>query len=530
MQYQTTRDQNLKLSFSEMVRATKPQEGFFVPDQIPVLSNQFLAELSKLDFISRAKKILAVFAPDLPDDLLQAICEDAWPKENFNEEIFYESKVLNPYLENPAFLFLTNGKTGSYLDFAQALVLSCIKHLARPDETWYLIANETTEHLKALAALNFETEQFKPIFVLDKKAAANYTLKEIQYVWNVNHYDAEPGQIQEQEAAEQKKFEKQAFPEEFIEDNKLSIFSVKGRVEDYEKFAEDFFSATDQIAALREQNKHIIHLGSQNFVYYIALMILLLSAYVDFLKDHILDQEEEFVLAFPNHNLDFLYTGILLKELGLPIASLAVACNQNKSFVDFLESGILDVKRKYFRTGTPGLDRIYYSTFERFIFEIVNRDVERSQKVMQDCANGSSENIENILKDLRYFIFANAVNHKTLKTTIDEWYLRTDYLFDPYTALTLENLTKIKKIDLKKHKVIIPVLEHPLLSSRICAEAILDDKQMKKKNFTQILDMVAEESGMHIPSAAKSGLARPTLIFVNNENAIEQIFTALLED
>ncbi len=548
MQYQTTRSSSIKLNFREMFRSVRPREGYYVPDHMPILSEQFMSELRDLSFVDRAKKIFAVFAPDLSEVLIQSIIEEAWPADHFQNETIYESKILNPYVENPSFVFMTNGKTGSYVDFAQALLLSCLKHLAEDGEEWYLVVNESVHHLKALAALDFDTHQYKPLFIIDKKSATNYALKEIQYVWNKNRFVDESSELSfddlmdeesnnqneiNEEAAIDKqsnKIQNKEFPEEFVNANQLSIFSVKSRVEEYDQLAEMIFSNEEKINLLLKQNKHVIHMGSQHFVYYIAYIILLISAYIDLLNQEILQENQDFILAFPNNNLDFLYVSILLKELGLPISSLSIANNQNKAFVDFLNTGKMDVKRKFFKTSTPLLDQIYYSNMERFIFEIMNRDVERSSSVMEDLANGESAKIDNILQDLRKFIDANVIQNKVIPETVSDWYLRTDYLFDAYTALTLDNLKKSRRINLNQNSVVIPVLEHPLLSSQVSADALFNKKELKKKNFSQILELVAEESGLNIPIAALSGYERPNLVFVDFEEAMEKVFTTILED
>ena len=134
MQYQTTRNQKQLYSFTEMMRINVPIEGgYFVPETMPLLSDEFLNSLIPLNFLERAKKIFGLFAVDLNENQISDICETAW-RQDFENGVLPESKTLNPYLENPLFVFMDNGKTGSYLDFINSFLLSIIQQLSKDDE------------------------------------------------------------------------------------------------------------------------------------------------------------------------------------------------------------------------------------------------------------------------------------------------------------------------------------------------------------------------------------------------------------
>lgn len=544
MQYQTTRSSKKLYSFEEMIRTNIPvSDGYFVPEKMPVLSDTFINELRPLNFLERAKKIFSVFAPDLDESLISDIIESAW-RDDFELEKLPESKLLNPYLENPAFIFMCNGKTGSYLDFVHSFLLSIIKYLSKKDEKWLLITNEKNTDIKAMLGLDFDPEQFTPVIIVNSRNTKNFTLREMQYIWNEKHFsynDQEVNKEQEEilssdENPDTTNLEDLSnnkildFSDDFVEANKLDVFRVKADIREFERITETLFQNQELRAKLQDKNIHLFHMGSLNFAYYIALVMLLISAYLDLIEAEVLENDENFIFAFPNNNLDFLYAGILLIELGLPISKFSLTTNRNKSIVEFLDKGTLKENRKFFNTNTEGLDQIYFPNLEYFIFEIVNRDVDKTKQALEDLSSNQNETLINILEDFRNVIQTDSISNKKIKKQISDWYLRTDYLFDPYTALVFEHLTKTGKIESSQEKIIIPVIEHPLLSSQLMAEAIFSKKQTKRKHFNQIMAMVSEESGLTAPVSALSTTASPEVIYLEIKDLISKLEEVFLNE
>lgn len=571
MKYQTTRDQNISLNFRQMFRESLPLGGgLFVPDHVPVLSTEFLDELAGLDFIGRAEKILALFAPDLSSEEVSRICRQAWPEAIDLDpgEDFIRSQSLNSYLPNPAFCFLTNGRTGSYLDFTQAFLLSCARNLTEEEEFCYLLAGESIASLRALAALGPEDAKLEPLFVIDRKLADNYSMREVQLLWNqalaggplhfehiqeeasatgekddlLEEWAGEPAEAtpsllnaeyrlspESGEIQEGVRIKLPEFTEDFCQNNRLKVYSLKGRPRDLSVFAESFLSDPDLRSDLAQAGKYICHMGSLNFAYYIALLIVLISAYLDLQAKEWLNKDQEFVLAFPNNNLDFLYLSILLKELGLPISCMLLADNSNSCLVDFLRTDRYKKNRKFIRSNTPDLDRLYYPNLERFIFEIVNRDAERSSQAMENLEADKPAGIANILEAFRSVIITGKVSNNQVLDQVSNWYKRSDYLFDPYTALTLDHLQKQRKVRLEKNKVLVISPEHPLLSSGTLASVILGKKNTRKNPFLNVLEDLAEETGLEIPLAACAGPDKPKLIPLDVRESRDYLYHELLE-
>ncbi len=542
MQYQTTRQSDKTYNFSEMIREGVPLEGgLFVLSEALSLSPDFLDSLGDLSFQDRAAALLGVFAPELSEDKINSICDKAFDVLRYQNELVYEAKPLNPYLLNPLFIFTEKGPSACYTDFTHAFSIACLEELMQPEEQWFVIAGESIQSIKSLVTLYNCESSWKPILIADQKSVNNYVLKEIQNLRSTtnivsDHQSEVSGEYSENESelkilnnAESDQPNQTVSEDDFDLEELLKIYTINGKVQDVEYFTQSLFYDQDLRQELQKQNKYIATVGVLNFSQSIALFILLTSAYLDLLQQEVLEKKDNFALAFPNFNLDFIYVAQLLKKSGLPISHLFAASNSNRAIADFFRRGKYKLKRRFFRTNTPALDKIYFPNIERVLFEATDQDCSLIDQLMSDFMEKESLQIpSSIVSKLNGFLQTGYANNKQTVLQIKEWYIRTDYLLDPYTALTLDVLERFEQVALKMDKIIIPVIENPLISAQASAEAIFDTNKSRKRSYSQLLIDLSEESGISIPAAAYSSKNKPEVINFNIKQMSEQIATDLL--
>ena len=69
MFYTSTRDRSVRVTSAQAItRGISADGGLFVPEEIPQISAAFLQELSELDYLSRAKKVLALYLTDFSEE------------------------------------------------------------------------------------------------------------------------------------------------------------------------------------------------------------------------------------------------------------------------------------------------------------------------------------------------------------------------------------------------------------------------------------------------------------------------------
>src|SRR5437588_2049322 len=84
----------------------------------------------------------------------------------------------------------------------------------------------------------------------------------------------------------------------------------------------------------------------------------------------------EVSFAVPSGNFGNVYAGHVARQMGLPIRKLIVATNENNVLDEFFRTGRYRVRRaaETLQTSSPSMDISKASNFERFVFDLANRD------------------------------------------------------------------------------------------------------------------------------------------------------------
>ena len=88
--------------------------------------------------------------------------------------------------------------------------------------------------------------------------------------------------------------------------------------------------------------------------------------------------EQKVSFAVPSGNFGNILSGWVAKQMGLPIDRLVLATNENDVLDEFFRSGRYRVRSstETHATSSPSMDISKASNFERFIFDLIDRDAE----------------------------------------------------------------------------------------------------------------------------------------------------------
>lgn len=75
-------------------------------------------------------------------------------------------------------------------------------------------------------------------------------------------------------------------------------------------------------------------------------------------------------MVVPTGNFGNILAAYYAKNMGLPIAKLLCASNENKVLFDFFQSGVYDRNREFVLTSSPSMDILISSNLERLIYKI----------------------------------------------------------------------------------------------------------------------------------------------------------------
>jgi threonine synthase len=143
--------------------------------------------------------------------------------------------------------------------------------------------------------------------------------------------------------------------------------------------------------------------------------------------------------AVPSGNFGNVCAGHVARMMGLPIARLVVATNENDVLDEFFRTGIYRVRgsKDTYETSSPSMDISKASNFERFVFDLVGRDGARLRYLFAEelPAKGRFDlsHVALVARDRYGFVSGRSTHADRLATIRDTWQ-RFGTMIDTHTA------------------------------------------------------------------------------------------------
>ena len=156
-----------------------------------------------------------------------------------------------------------------------------------------------------------------------------------------------------------------------------------------------------------------------------------------------LGQAAHFVV--PTGNFGDAFAGIAAKKMGLPVAGMTAAVNQNDALARAINDGIYD-RRTAIESASVSMDVQAPSNFERLVFEASGRDGDLTRQLFEDfAANGTVTLPDSLLKSLRAETTAVSVDEATTANEIRHAYQAWGRVICPHTAVALHAARKMDR-------------------------------------------------------------------------------------
>ena len=122
--------------------------------------------------------------------------------------------------------------------------------------------------------------------------------------------------------------------------------------------------------------------------------------------------------------------------MGVPVDTLLCASNDNKILTDFLRTGVYDTHRDFHKTFSPSMDILISSNLERLVFELLDRDDQKTAELMGELKTTGAYSIDPAIlqEKVPYLMGGFATQEETVEciTAVSKEY---DYVMDPHTAV-----------------------------------------------------------------------------------------------
>ena len=341
MRYVSTRGRAPEQSFTEVLLSGLASDGgLYVPASYPRVSVAELDSWRSLSYAQLASVVIGKFVDDIAATELSALTSATYTAGNFgNTRADSHASEITPLRwlrPGLALLELSNGPTLAFKDVAMQLLGALFEH----------VLGESSQRLNVLGATSGDTG-----------SAAEYAMRGRG---GINVFMLSPdGRMSAFQRAQMYSLD---------DDN---IFNVA-----VESVFDDCQDIVKSIAGDLEfkQRFNIGSVNSINWGRVVAQVVYYFKGYLAATQSS--DQKVSF--AVPSGNFGNILSGWVAKQMGLPIDRLVLATNENDVLDEFFRSGRYRVRShaETHATSSPSMDISKASNFERFIFDLVDRDSE----------------------------------------------------------------------------------------------------------------------------------------------------------
>ncbi len=217
------------------------------------------------------------------------------------------------------------------------------------------------------------------------------------------------------------------------EGKNVTVCSVEGNFDDCQRgVKEAFASLSDKLegtgVALSSANSiNIGRLAPQVTYYFIA--------YAKLLEEGRIAMGDKVDYIVPTGNFGDILAGYYAKIMGLPVGKLVCASNANKVLTDFLETGLYDRRREFYKTTSPSMDILVSSNLERLLY-LASRDENKVKGWMEQLNKDGFYQVDaDTLKNIQESFFAGCCNEDETAAAIARVWKDEKYLLDPHTAV-----------------------------------------------------------------------------------------------
>ena len=222
-------------------------------------------------------------------------------------------------------------------------------------------------------------------------------------------------------------------------------------------------------------------------------------AYAKLLAEEKITAGEAINVTVPTGNFGNILAAYYAKNMGLPIAKLICASNENKVLYDFFGTGVYNKNREFKLTSSPSMDILISSNLERLIYRITGEDDTVNASFMKELQTDGTYEITTEMKKRLTDFYGNYATEAETSEAIRALYEKTGYVIDTHTAVASAVYEKYKKETGDNTTTVIASTASPFKFTRSVMQAIgADDASLTDLELT---DRLAEVAKVEIPGA-----------------------------
>lgn len=458
MLYTSTRDSKLHISSAQAItKGISDEGGLFLPEEIPEISLDFIAQLAKKTYIERAVDVLSLFLTDFTADELRAYAEGAYGGDKFSSE---KKAPVVSLGDGVNILELWKGPTCAFKDMALQILPYLLTGSAKK------IDND--KEIVILVATSGDTGK-----------AALEGFKDVEGTRILVFYPSEGvSPMQKLQMTTQ-------------EGSNVGVAAIRGNFDDAQNGVKAIFTDAKIKQKFSEHGFAFSSANSINWGRLVPQIVYYFSAYCDVLNNGDIALGDKINFVVPTGNFGNILAAYFAMKMGLPVNKLICASNANNVLTDFIESGTYDRNRHFYATCSPSMDILISSNLERLLFMLCGRDDSTIREWFSGLAAEGKYTVSAQVKSAIDEVFAaGCCDDRETKATIKKIFAQSNYLCDTHTAVAVNVYEKYKAASGDTTPTVIDSTASPFKFAASVLEAVAEDITAKDE-FSMLAELEA---------------------------------------
>jgi threonine synthase len=287
------------------------------------------------------------------------------------------------------------------------------------------------------------------------------------------------------------------------------VIGIKGNFDDAQNGVKAMFNNKELAGDMKAKGYQFSSANSINIGRLVPQIVYYVYSYANLYKNEEIAEGEKINVVVPTGNFGNILAAYYAKAMGVPIAKLICASNDNKVLFDFFQTGIYNRNREFILTSSPSMDILISSNLERLIYQMTGRDADKTLDLMKALSSKGEYGITEEMKAKAQEFVAGYATEAEIAQTIKTLYDKTGYVMDTHTAVAASVYNNYRTQTKDTTKTIIASTASPYKFARSVMKAI-DPKYEDCSEF-ELVDELSKISGTDIPYAIEEIKSAPVL-------------------
>ena len=394
MRYVSTRGKGRPKVFLEiLLEGLAPDGGLYVPEAYPQVTPSELEAMRTMSYPQLAFAVLSKFADDIPAEDLRRIVDETYTKDIFGSDGITPLKKLEDGLY---ILGLSEGPTLAFKDIALQLLGRLFEYALKSKGDTLNVFGATSGDTGSAAEYALRGRRGVRVFMLSPLGRMSHFQRKQMYT---------------------------------LQDQNIFNIAVRGTFDD----CQDIVKQMNADAEFKKRYK----LGAVNSINWARIAAQTVYYFYGYFRATA-SNVGEVSFAVPTGNFGGILAGYIARRMGLPVKDLIVATNENNVLEEFFRTGVYRPRTgsEVATTSSPSMDISKASNFERYIYDLVQRDTARMSELWTALKEKGTFEIS---KDERARLesdgfAAGSSTHSDRLDTIRSIHEKYGVLIDPHTA------------------------------------------------------------------------------------------------